>query len=166
MWQHKLASAGPRVRQLSLLEALAARSDLSWLELGLASIELAEELEDGEFTLLAPSDLAFQRHLGEGLGPLLRDPEYTEERFDLFEHLVIRGRAHVGVSNAPGGVTFATLEGSSLRIERGHVVTERERTPILETLHCRNGLIHRIDSLVVPHAHLAYALARLSSTQN
>lgn len=165
VWPHKLAPVGPRLRQLTLLEALSARGDLSWLELGLASIEVTDELDNGEFTLLAPTDAAFERHLGDGLGPLLHEPEYAEQRFDLFEHLVIRGRAPARPVDA-AGTSFVTLEGSSVRIERDHVVTERERTPILETLHCRNGLIHRIDSLVVPHAHLAYALARLSSTQN
>ena len=110
---------------------------------GLVETDLVTDLAEGHHTLLAPVNAAFDPTPWP-FERLLRDDELLEERFDLFEYLVVRG-----VHGASGpGVRLATISGPLVTLGDHQVVGERGVAHVLDSLIWRNALVHVIDACV------------------
>jgi transforming growth factor-beta-induced protein len=107
---------------------------------------------EGPFTLFAPTNAAFTQIPEEDLTTLLNDPELL--RRILNYHIV---PAFVMASEARGLTSAPTLEGSELgiRVEEGNLLIN-ESTVVKfdvgasEDIQASNGVIHVIDSVLVP----------------
>jgi hypothetical protein len=112
---------------------------------GLAKTGLSEDLAKGEHTLLAPLDAAFDRAPW-SFDSLLSSPQLLEERYDLFEYLVIRG-IHGAASPR---IQVATLEGRSVLLGEGRVFGHGGSARIIESFIWRSSLVHVISECIYP----------------
>lgn len=110
---------------------------------------LADTLSgEGPFTVLAPTDEAFAK-LPKGTVQSLLLPENKAKLVSILKLHVIAGnvdaKAAIGLGNAP------TLLGQDLpvRIEKGQLTIGTAKV-IANDIGCKNGVIHAIDSVLLP----------------
>ena len=120
----------------------------------LAAVEaagLSGALSSGRYTLLAPTDAAFDA-LPEGTVDMLLDPENRSELTTILQYHLLEGA--VPSSAIEGVIEGQTLAGDALALERvgdrvqvggegGAVVTDAD-------VEASNGVIHVIDSVLLP----------------
>lgn len=129
----------------SLLEYVVGDTRLRTLHRGVLAIDLAVELVDSPYTLLAPVDTALARvdHL-EGL---FDDPDRIEELFDFFHFFLLRGIVETPVQTP---LFVATVHGQLVQLGPQFVSAPSGTATILESVRCRGGMIHLLDSVVIP----------------
>ncbi|HMF35615.1 MAG TPA: fasciclin domain-containing protein [Isosphaeraceae bacterium] len=114
---------------------------------------LVETLKgDGPFTVLAPNDEAFAK-LPEGTVESLLKPENKEKLVAILTYHVIPAKAMAddvvkldgkSVKTVQGGEIQVTLDGTTVKVNNGKVI----KTDIA----CSNGVIHVIDTVIMPPA--------------
>jgi transforming growth factor-beta-induced protein len=122
--------------------------DFSILVAALSEAGLVEALRgDGPFTVFAPTDAAFATllsDLGIGAEDLLGHPDLSKV---LLYH-VVSGK--VMSTDLSDGMMPATLNGNTIDIGVGGGVTINQANVISADIMASNGVIHVIDSVIVP----------------
>lgn len=150
-----VASAATEVQEAlpaaTIVEVVAANEDLSTLAEALAATGLADTLADagGEFTVLAPTNAAFEQ-LPEGKLEALMQPENTAELRDILLYHVSPGALNASqigtmeaVATLRGDYVTVAMDGSGgLTLGKAHIVE-----PDVEA---SNGVIHIVDTVMVP----------------
>ena len=118
------------------------------LTAALAAAGLTEELSGkGPFTIFAPTDEAFEA-LPEGLVNQLMQPENKAVLRQILTYHVLPGAVR-STDLATGSVT--TVEGEDLDVTKNDAVTTvNDANVILADVVASNGIIHVIDSVMVP----------------
>lgn len=112
---------------------------------GLKQTDLLDDVLTAPHTLLAPIDDAFDA-LPWRFSDLLESRDLFEERFDLFEYLVVRG-----VHGAHGpAAPIVTLEGSAVAIGHGLVVGTSGTARVLHSFIWNRTLVHMLDRCIFP----------------
>jgi uncharacterized surface protein with fasciclin (FAS1) repeats len=102
----------------------------------------------GPFTVFAPSDDAFAK-LPEGTVADLIKPENKAKLVSILTLHVIPGR--VTAADVSGKEMSPTsVEGESLHVNGKNGVTINGAKVISADIHCTNGIIHVIDSVIMP----------------
>lgn len=115
---------------------------------------------DGDFTLFAPSDAAFKKLPAELMAELGKPENVDTLKAILLYHVV---PARVPSSAAVKATSAPTVEGSELSVElRGKALYIDEAMVIATDLEFAGGVVHAIDSVLVPPA-VAAALAKASA---
>lgn len=105
---------------------------------------------DGPFTVLAPSDKAFEK-LPSGTLTKLLAPEGREALARILKNHVVVGRVTAAQALERGSLT--TLAGTSVPVgHASHRVTIGGARVTAKDLACRNGVIHVIDTVLLPPA--------------
>jgi uncharacterized surface protein with fasciclin (FAS1) repeats len=99
----------------------------------------------GPFTVFAPTDDAFAKLPKGTLESLLKD---TAKLTDILTYHVVAGK--VMAADAAGLNTAKTVQGQSLTISANGGVMIDNAKVIKADIQCSNGVIHVIDSVVVP----------------
>jgi len=119
------------------------------LAAALEAAELSEVLSgEGPFTVFAPTDEAFEA-LPEGAVEQLLLPENKEVLIQVLTYHVVPG-AVLSTELKTGAV--ATVEGSELAVEVSESVTVNNANVIAVDVTASNGVIHVIDSVILPPA--------------
>ncbi|CAM4386829.1 fasciclin domain-containing protein [Zobellia roscoffensis] len=121
-----------------------------------------EELLDhaGPFTVFAPSDLAFQKISGKTVEYLLH-PENRKELKDLLTYHIVagqitaskilkamcRGKGKATFTTVQGDIITATMKGIDIILNDSFGNTA---TIVVADSKQRNGVIHEIDSVILP----------------
>lgn len=119
------------------------------LAAALESADLAEALKGkGPFTVFAPNDEAFAK-LPKGTVESLLKPESKGALIDILKYHVVAGAVRSGqvvkISNA------TTLNGQRVEIAaKNGVVTIDGAKVVTVDIECSNGIIHVIDSVILP----------------
>jgi len=106
---------------------------------------------DGPFTVFAPTDEAFSK-LPEGTLESLLKPENKDQLVAILTYHVVSGKvpasAVVNVDEAK------TVQGSavSVKVQDGSVMLNDSSKVIKTDIMCSNGIIHVIDSVLLPPA--------------
>jgi uncharacterized surface protein with fasciclin (FAS1) repeats len=101
---------------------------------------------EGPFTVFAPSDEAFAK-LPEGtLESLLQNPS---ELSKILTYHVVSGK--VMSPDVAGMTSVTTVQGGNLSIDSSNGVKINEAMVITPDIECSNGVIHVIDSVLLPH---------------
>jgi uncharacterized surface protein with fasciclin (FAS1) repeats len=138
-----------------IVERLALDPQFSLLVEAVEAAGLVSTLKSaGPFTVFAPTNDAFVALLGE-IG-LSKDAVFsnTELLTDILTYHVLGAR--VRAADIPLGDDVDTVQGTTLQINRtgGRLVItdfQRRTSNITFTdIHCRNGVIHRIDKVLLP----------------
>ena len=128
---------------MDLLDTASNRGDFSRLVAAIQAAGLEEKLRSaGPFTILAPTDAAFNALPSEILGD-------SELLFDILLYHVIEGELSAGdianqtfITSMLGDDLAVTIDGATIRLD-GAVVTDQD-------ISATNGVIHVIDMVLIP----------------
>ncbi len=136
------------VEVLPIVETAAEYGSLATLVALLEESGLAEELNgEGPFTLLAPDDSAFAQLQPQQLEKLLTDREYLKAV--LGRHIVAAHRLEFG--DEPEALTIKCVNGDVINVEVTEESVRIEQAWVIdEQIECSNGVIHVIDSVLLP----------------
>lgn len=110
----------------------------------------------GPLTVFAPTDDAFAK-LPEGTVASLLKPENKSKLADILKYHVVSGRVYS--SDALSAGKAETLQGGSVKIAvKGKAAFVNEAKLVATDLDASNGVIHVIDSVILPPAKKAAAL--------
>jgi len=103
----------------------------------------------GPFTVLAPTDAAFEK-LPAGTVETLVKPENKSKLAAILTYHVITGE--VPAATVVTLKEASTVEGSKIAIEvkDGSVMLNGNTKVIITDVHCSNGIIHAIDTVLMP----------------
>ena len=105
---------------------------------------------DGPFTVFAPTDEAFAK-LPEGTVETLLKPENKEKLIAILKYHVVPGS--VMAKDVVKLDSAKTAEGSEVKIKvSGDSVNINDAKVVKADVRCKNGVIHVIDSVILPGA--------------
>jgi uncharacterized surface protein with fasciclin (FAS1) repeats len=102
----------------------------------------------GPFTVFAPTDGAFAQLPPPVFRDLLK-PENKEKLQGILTYHVVQGR--VTADDVLERKTIPTVQGQELRIDTSDGVTIEGAIFLQTDIPCSNGVIHVIDSILLPH---------------
>lgn len=108
---------------------------------GLASVLSGE----GPFTVFAPNDEAFAKLPDGTIDNLLSSPERLKE---ILTYHVVTGK--VMSSSLPASSSAVTVNGQEVSITVSDKVRVNDSVVITPDIECSNGVIHVIDSVLMP----------------
>ncbi len=118
------------------------------LETAVTQAQLVDALSaDGDFTLFAPTDDAFDALGSETLNALLADP--TGDLAEILQYHVVGAKAMSG--DLSDGDTFTTLEGSDIEVTiNNDGVFINDAKVVFADYEAPNGVVHVIDAVITP----------------
>ena len=143
-----LAGCATSSSPMSVADTIAAKPQLSTLNGMLARTGLTETLKTpGPFTVFAPSNEAFAKIPGKTLEGLAADPAKLKA---VLTYHVVPGKvmaADVRNSNSK------TVNGANVALSRaGDFVTVEDALVVTPDLAATNGVVHIVDSVLMPPA--------------
>ena len=102
---------------------------------------------DGPFTVFAPTDEAFAA-LPEGTVENLLKPENKDQLVSILTYHVVSGK--VMSTDLVDDMMAATVQGSSVTIDLDNGVMVDGATVVAADIEATNGVIHVIDSVILP----------------
>ena len=141
-----------------IVDTAVAAGDFSTLVAAVDAAGLVETLKgEGPFTVFAPTDAAFAPLVEDGtVDALLADPEGQLK--DILLYHVISGK--VMAADLSDGLEATTVQGSPVTFTLGDGVAMVNGANIVMTdIETSNGVIHVIDSVIVPPAEEAVPAA-------
>ena len=101
---------------------------------------------EGPFTVFAPSDDAFAKLPAGTVENLLANPEELKK---ILTYHVVAGKVMASDVTALDHAT--TVQGGELKIDSSNGVKINESMVVTPDIECSNGVIHVIDSVLMPH---------------
>jgi uncharacterized surface protein with fasciclin (FAS1) repeats len=142
--QHAGKASG--TSQADIVDTAVSAGDFNTLVTAVKAAGLVETLKgDGPFTVFAPTDAAFAKLPPEQLEALLSDKEALTR---VLTYHVVPGK--LKAADVVSETRIATVEGQSLTVEAGGSVTVDNATVIKTDIVTSNGVIHVIDSVMLP----------------
>ena len=134
-----------------IVDTAAGNEDFETLVSAVQAAELVETLKgEGPFTVFAPTDEAFEA-LGETVDTLLL-PENKDKLTAVLTYHVVPGK--VMSSDLTDDMTAATVQGQEVTIDLDSGVMVNNATVVTPDLEADNGVIHVIDTVLVPEGVL------------
>lgn len=131
----------------TIVDVAAANPDFETLVAAVTAADLGETLSgEGPFTVFAPTDDAFDA-LPEGLLDALLLPENVDTLTSILTYHVLP--AEVMAADVSAG-EVATVEGSTIAITTDDGVMVNDATVVATDVEASNGVIHVIDTVIVP----------------
>lgn len=148
-WIRAYGSTGTGTDSGNIVETAIADGRFKTLATALTKAELVDALQgDGPLTVFAPTDRAFAKLPEKTLATLLQ-PSNKGKLQAILKYHVASGRAEL--SDALKAASVETLQGESVNVVfvKGKVQIE-DATLIDADIDCSNGIIHVIDSVLLP----------------
>ncbi len=149
------------VKTTTIVDVAAGNPDFSTLVAAVKAAGLVETLSgDGPFTVFAPTNAAFEK-LPAGTVDGLLKPENVEKLKGLLTYHVVSGKFDAAtvtdaITKGKGKYTVTTVNGGKidLSLKDGKVVLTdangKTSTVAMADVAASNGIIHAIDSVVMP----------------
>jgi uncharacterized surface protein with fasciclin (FAS1) repeats len=135
-------------KRSDIVETALAASSFSTLATALGAAGLIETLKgEGPFTVFAPTDAAFAKVPQQTLDDLLQ-PENKKRLAAILTYHVVPGKVSSHQVIAMNSAT--TLQGQTLNISKQDGVKINEAKMIVTDVEATNGVIHVIDSVLMP----------------
>ena len=147
--------------QKSIVHKTASSENHQTLLAVIKATDLEELLDEaGPFTIFAPTDLAFDNLSGKSVQDLF-DPENKQELKELLTYHIVAGNLSASkilkaMCRGEGKATFTTVNGDDITATMKGldiVLTDgfgNSATIIVADSKQRNGVIHEIDSVILP----------------
>ncbi len=133
-----------------IVETAVSAGQFQTLVAAVEAAGLAETLKsEGPFTVFAPTDAAFAK-LPEGTVEMLLEPENRDRLVAILSYHVIPGKVLSG-DIAGQTLMVETVEGSELTVNAVQGVVVDNAKVIKADIETTNGVIHVIDSVVLPN---------------
>jgi uncharacterized surface protein with fasciclin (FAS1) repeats len=140
-------SAGPQAKK-DIVDTAVAAGSFKTLAAALQAAGLVDALKGpGPFTVFAPTDEAFAK-LPAGTVETLLKPENKEKLTAVLTYHVVAGK--VMAADVTKLSSAKTLQGQSLTISTKGGVKVDNANVVKTDIACSNGVIHVIDSVVLP----------------
>lgn len=131
---------------VATLETVLTDESLTTLLTALEEADLLSTLEDGTYTLFAPTDEAFDALPEGALDALLADQDLLTQ---VLQYHVVEG--NVGsVDLEEGEVT--TLSGDAVEVTLGDEVSINDATVVTPDIEAGESVVHIIDTVLIPEA--------------
>ena len=145
-----------------VLEVAAAEGDLNTF---LAALEAAGIMEDfhgeGPFTLFIPTDEAFSAYLAEAGMSQAEVFAGAEMLQAILNHHIVNMMEDAEMVMGMAGQSFTTAGGQALEVTvEGETVMVGEATVERYDIHASNGVIHVIDTVLIPSGSVMKARLR------
>lgn len=135
-------------KKSDIVETALAANNFSILATALGAAGLIETLKsEGPFTVFAPTDAAFAKVPQQTLDDLLQ-PENKKKLAAILTYHVVPGKVSSQEVIAMNSAT--TLQGQTLNISKQDGVKINEAKVIITDVEATNGVIHIIDSVLMP----------------
>jgi uncharacterized surface protein with fasciclin (FAS1) repeats len=135
---------------LDIVETALAARKFSTLAASLSATDLIDTLKGaGPFTVFAPTDEAFSRLPPQTVTELLQPENKARLKAILAYHVVAR---RVTTSQVIELKSVRTVHGQALRIDAENGVKINDANVIKADVQAANGIIHVIDSVLLPSA--------------
>lgn len=132
-----------------IVDTAVANGNFKTLAAALGAADLVGALKgDGPFTVFAPTDEAFSK-LPAGTVETLLQPENKEKLKSILTYHVVAKQVPASTVVTLSGATTLMGERASIRTENG-AVKVNDATVVITDIACDNGLIHVIDSVLLP----------------
>ena len=134
----------------NIVETAVAAGQFKTLAAALEAAGLVDALTgDGPFTVFAPTDEAFAK-LPAGTVESLLKPENKEKLKSILLYHVVPGSVTAKQVMQMNGRTVKTLQGGSIKVTTVHGVTIDDARVTKTDIHASNGVIHVIDTVLMP----------------
>merc|ERR1719331_3735481 len=156
---NKVANAASQ----SIVELAAGTKDLSTLVTALTAGKLVGALEGkGPFTVFAPTNEAFAKLPKGTLAAPLKDRKKLDA---ILEYHVVAGAAAYA-KDLHDGEEIKTLEGQDVEVHISrNGVKINDSNVIIADIGASNGVIHAVDTVLLPPAELTAVLAKLATAE-
>lgn len=135
-----------------IVDTAVAAGNFTTLAKLLTQAGLVDALKDpkAQFTVFAPTDEAFAKVPKETLDAIAADPAKLKA---VLTYHVVPGRVASGEIVSRGGMEAKTLQGSKAKVtvKEGKVMVDAA-TVVAADIQASNGIIHVIDSVILPPA--------------
>jgi uncharacterized surface protein with fasciclin (FAS1) repeats len=135
--------------KMDIVDTAVAAGDFNTLVTAIKAADLAETLKGpGPFTVFAPTDAAFAKLPPATLTSLLQ-PENKQKLASILTYHVVPGK--VMAADVVKLTSAKTVNGQavSIRTRDGAVMVDNAKVIQTDTV-CSNGVIHVIDSVILP----------------
>lgn len=155
-WTKTLASAVVAVAATSgqafgkdIVDTAVEAGSFKTLAAALTAADLVGALKgDGPFTVFAPTDEAFSK-LPKGTVETLLKPENKQQLIDVLTYHVVKGNVPAVKVVSLSGATTLNGQQVDIKVEDGNVTVDKANVVKTDIL-CDNGVIHVIDSVILP----------------
>ncbi|MBX3417925.1 MAG: fasciclin domain-containing protein [Pirellulaceae bacterium] len=147
----QLVSA-PVVEDKDIVDTAVGAEAFSTLVAAVKAAGLVDVLKgDGPFTVFAPTNEAFAKIPQETLESLLK-PENKDQLVAILKYHVVAG--NVMAADVVKLTEAETVEGSkvTIKVEDGKVMLNGSSQVVKTDIKCKNGVIHVIDTVILPPA--------------
>jgi len=143
-----MAAAPALATEADIVDTAVGAGTFETLVAAVSAAGLVDVLKgDGPFTVFAPTDEAFAA-LPEGTVENLLKPENLDQLIAILTYHVVPGK--VMSTDLADGMMAATVQGSSVTIDLDNGVMVDGATVIAADIEATNGVIHVIDSVILP----------------
>ena len=134
-----------------IVDTAAGAEDFKTLVAAVKAAGLVETLKgEGPFTVLAPTDEAFAK-LPAGTVDSLLKPENKDKLVAILKYHVIPAKAMAADVKGLDGKEVKTVEGSPIKVAIADGAVTVAGAKVIKTdIECTNGVIHVIDSVILP----------------
>lgn len=140
----------PKVKPMDIVETAVGAGQFKTLAAALEAAGLIEALKGtGPFTVFAPTDEAFAKLPAGTVESLLR-PENKEKLKAILLYHVVSGNVPASKVVKLNGRSVKTLQGSSIKVRTKHGVRVDNARVTTTDIKASNGVIHVIDSVLMP----------------
>ena len=157
-----LVSVPVYVQEQSIVDIAAGSEDFSILVAALQQANLVEALQgEGPFTVFAPTNEAFTKLLGElqiTADDLLNHPQLA----DVLLYHVVSGK--ILSTDLQDGAMPETLGGQTVKVDLKDGAKINESKVVTADIEATNGVIHVIDTVLVPETFTLTPAAELPAT--
>ena len=130
----------------TIIETASSNNDFSTLVTAVKKAGLVETLSGtGPFTVFAPTNAAFEKIPKETLDSVLAD---TAKLKSILTYHVVAGK--VMAKDVADLTEAKTVEGTMIKIDTESGVKVNEATVTKADIECSNGVIHVIDTVLMP----------------
>ncbi len=151
MFEARKAEKTASVTRMDIVETAIEAGTFTTLVSAVKAAGLTETLKGtGPFTMFAPSDDAFKKLPGGEVEGLLK-PENKAKLVSILKYHVVPGKVS---SQEVSGKTLKrkSIEGSEISIDATKGVKVNGATVVTPDIQATNGVIHIIDSVIMPPA--------------
>ncbi|XZE56855.1 fasciclin domain-containing protein [Planctomycetaceae bacterium SH139] len=151
-WAQQPSSTEPiSSKSKNIVQTVAASGSFNSLVAAVKAAGLVDTLSGtGPFTVFAPTDEAFSR-LPEGTVETLLKPENKDQLIGILTYHVVPGR--VPASTVVGLKGAKTVNGQRLDVSSSDAGVTVDSSKVVQTdILCSNGIIHVIDSVLLPES--------------
>ena len=139
----------PSMSQTDVVDTAVAAGDFGTLVTAIKAADLVETLKgDGPFTVFAPTDEAFAKLPSGTLESLLK-PENKQKLSSILTYHVVPGK--VMASDVVNLSDAKTVNGQLLMLKTSDGAVTVNNAKVIKTdIDCSNGVIHVIDTVLLP----------------